>query len=64
MHRIFGISKQDFSDRLADVTNQAIHAEDRLAIEQANRKVIEELRHTPIEYHAVHPKGTVHITCR
>lgn len=59
MHRIFGISKEDFSGRLADVVNQAIHPEDRLAVEQANRKVIEELRHTPMEYRVVHPNGTV-----
>lgn len=59
MHRIFGISKEDFSGKLADVVNQAIHPDDRLAVEQANRKVIEELQHTPLEYRVLRPNGTV-----
>ncbi|HSV99061.1 MAG TPA: PAS domain S-box protein [Sedimentisphaerales bacterium] len=61
MYRIFGIEKKDFSADLADITNRAIHPEDRARVEHANRRVIEERRHAPLEYRVVRPDESVRV---
>lgn len=59
MYRIFGIEKKDFSGDLAELTARAIHPRDRAAVERVNRLVIDERRHSPIEFRIVRPDGSV-----
>jgi len=50
MYRIFDISKETFSGNLADVIQEAIHPDDRLAVEESNRSVVKENKPIPVEY--------------
>lgn len=59
MYQIFGIDKNSFSGSLTDVIAQAIHPEDREAVERANASVIHEKKPVPMEYRIVWPDGTV-----
>jgi len=61
MYRIFGITKEDFSGDLAELTARAIHPQDRAAVERVNQTVITERRHSPIEFRIVRPDGSVRI---
>ncbi|MFA6603842.1 MAG: PAS domain S-box protein [Patescibacteria group bacterium] len=59
MYRIFGIDKAKFTGRLTDVMTAAIHPDDRMRVEVANRSVIEKAQPMPMEYRIVHPDGAV-----
>ena len=61
MYRIFGIDRETFSGDLAEVIARAIHPEDRAAVEQSNRMVIEKGEPVPLEYRVVRPDGTVRV---
>lgn len=60
MYRVFGIDKETFSGVLSDVIAQAIHPDDRAAVEAANRLVAEEGKSSPMEYRVVWSDQTVH----
>jgi PAS domain S-box-containing protein len=59
MYRIFGIQKDAFRGVLAEVIAQAIHPDDRAAVEQSNRLVPQEGKPAPLEYRILWPDGTV-----
>lgn len=59
MHRIFGIDKEDFSGDPADIIQQAIHPDDREAVEEVNRSIIEGNRSVSVEYRIILPDGSV-----
>jgi two-component system, cell cycle sensor histidine kinase and response regulator CckA len=61
MYRIFGILKSDFSGDLAEVIARSIHPEDRAAVEQSNRSVVEARMPYPVEYRVVRPDGTMRV---
>lgn len=61
MYRIFGIEKENFSANLADVMTRAIHPDDRAAVEESNRSVIEDKKPVPMEYRIIWPDGTVRV---
>ena len=61
MHRIFGIDKATFRGDLATVIAQAIHPDDRAAVERANLAVIEDQQPGAMEYRVVLPDGAVRI---
>ena len=58
MYRIFGVDPQTFSGDLNQVVAQAIHPDDRAAVERANLAVIQEKRPEPLEYRIVHRDGS------
>lgn len=58
MHKIFGISKDDFTGNLENVVANAIHPEDREKVAQSNLKVVEEGMAIPMEYRILHPDGS------
>ncbi|MBN1427527.1 MAG: PAS domain S-box protein [Anaerolineae bacterium] len=59
MYRIFGIEKEIFSGDLSEVIGRAIHPDDRAAVEQSNRSVIQNKKPIPLEYRVIRPDGTV-----
>jgi PAS domain S-box-containing protein len=61
MHRIFGIDKATFTGDLATVIAQAIHPDDRAAVERANLAVIEDQQPGAMQYRVVLPDGAVRI---
>ena len=61
MYRIFGIEKAGFSGKLSDVITNAIHPDDRAAVEQSNSSVIQEKNPIPLEYRIIRPDGTVRV---
>lgn len=59
MFRIFGLDPAGFNGDLTDVIARAIHPEDRRAVEDANRSVMEAGKPVPLEYRVVGADGTV-----
>jgi PAS domain S-box-containing protein len=59
MYRIFGMDPQTFSGDLADVIARTIHPDDRAALEQASRIVVEDKKPVPMEYRILWQDGTV-----
>jgi len=58
MHRIFGISKQEFDGNGAEVIAKAIHPDDQERIYQAQQYILQEKKSYPLEYRVVRPDGT------
>ncbi|PKQ20424.1 MAG: hypothetical protein CVT66_04580 [Actinobacteria bacterium HGW-Actinobacteria-6] len=58
MFYIFGVDKETFTGNLADVITEAIHPDDRAAVEESNRSVMEEGSPVPLEYRVVRRDGT------
>ncbi len=61
MFRLFGLERETFTGVLADVIDQAIHPDDREAVEASNRSVAEDGRPQPLKYRVVWPDGSVHV---
>ena len=61
MYRIFGLNRESFRGVLSEVIAQAIHPDDRAAVEQSNLSVIEQGRPAPLEYRIIRPDGTVRV---
>lgn len=61
MYRIFGIDKAGFQGVLSEVIARAIHPEDRAAVEQSNRSVIQQGVPVPLEYRVIRPDGSVRV---
>lgn len=61
MYRIFGIDKANFSEDLSEVIARAIHPDDRDKVNQANKYVIQNKKHMPLEYRVVWPDQSVHV---
>lgn len=61
MYRLFGIDKDEFTGELTEVIAQAIHPDDRAAVERSNRSVIEQGKPVPLEYRVIWPDGTVRV---
>jgi PAS domain S-box-containing protein len=61
MFSIFGVDKQGFSGDLAQVVADAIHPDDRQAVEASNRSVSVEGKPIPVEYRVIRPDGSVRI---
>ncbi|MBK7454402.1 MAG: PAS domain S-box protein [Anaerolineales bacterium] len=61
MYNIFGLEKETFSGDLAEVIAQAIHPEDRAAVEQSNLSVITQGKPVPLEYRIIWNDGSVHV---
>jgi PAS domain S-box-containing protein len=59
MFRIFGVDKAGFSGRLDDIVAQAVHPEDRAAVEKSNLSVAREGKPIALEYRVIRPDGTV-----
>ena len=57
MYTIFGIPKENFTGALPDVVAQAIHPDDRAAVEQSNLSVSERGIPVPLEYRILWPDG-------
>lgn len=53
MYRIFGLEKKTFSGRLSEVIQNTIHPDDRAAVEESNRLVMEENQPGLIEYRII-----------
>ncbi len=58
MYRIFGINKEEFTGSLSDIINEAIHPDDRGAVEQSNLSVIEKKVPIPLEFRIIRKDGT------
>jgi PAS domain S-box-containing protein len=61
MFRIFGVEREGFSGDLAAVVAEAIHPDDRVAVERSNRAVIEQGKREPLEYRVRRHDGTVRV---
>jgi PAS domain S-box-containing protein len=61
MYHIFGIEKEKFSGSLDEVVAQAIHPDDRAAVEQSNLSVVQEKKPIPLEYRVIRPDGSVRV---
>ena len=61
MYHIFGIAKDGFKGVLADVIAQAIHPDDRAAVEESNLSVTQQGIPVPLEYRVIWPDGTVRV---
>ncbi len=61
MFHLFGLEKEGFSGDLSAVIAQAIHPDDRVAVDESNRKVIQEGSPAPLEYRIILPDNTVRI---
>lgn len=59
MYSIFGISQQDFTGNLGDIMIKSIHPDDREAVEESNRSVIESGKPIPLEYRIIHPDSSI-----
>ena len=59
MYQIFGIDRQSFTGRLSDVMAQAIHPDDREAVEASNRSTMELGQPYPVEYRVMRPDGVI-----
>lgn len=59
MFRIFGVEPAGFSGSLAEVIARGIHPDDRAAVEQSSRSVIEESKPVALEYRVVRPDGAI-----
>ena len=60
MYRIFGIPKEKFTGVLTDVMAQAIHPEDRPAVEAVNISIIRDKKPIPLEYRVIWPDKSIH----
>ena len=61
MYHIFGIEKDNFSGSIQDVLANAIHPDDRAAVERANLSVIQKGKPVPLEYRVVWPDQSIHV---
>ena len=61
MYRIFGIPKEKFTGILEDVMTQAIHPDDRPAVEATNISVIRDKKPIPLEYRVIWPDKSIHV---
>ena len=59
MYRIFGIDRDSFTGVLSDVIAQAIHPDDREAVNNSNLSVSEKGLPVPMEYRIIWHDGTV-----
>jgi PAS domain S-box-containing protein len=60
MYRIFGIDKNFFTGNLIDVIANAIHPDDREAVNYSNNSVITKQKPIPLEYRVIWPDGSTH----
>jgi PAS domain S-box-containing protein len=61
MYHIFGIEKDRFHGVLSEVIAQAIHPDDRAAVDQSNLSVAQQGIPIPLEYRVIWPDGTVRV---
>jgi len=61
MYHIFGIEKEQFHGVLSEVIAEAIHPDDRAAVEQSNLSVIQQGKPLPLEYRVIWPDGTIRV---
>jgi len=61
MYPIFGISKEKFTGSLPDVIANAIHPDDRAAVERSNQAVVLEKKPQRLEYRVIWPDGSIHV---
>ena len=61
MYLIFGIEKDSFRGVLSEVISQAIHPDDRAAVEQSNLSASRQGKPVPLEYRVIWPDGTVRV---
>ena len=61
MFRIFGLRRETFTGSLQAVIAEAIHPEDRAAVERSNLSVVRDRRPIPLEYRVVRPDGSVRV---
>ncbi len=59
MFRIFGLDKETFTGNLSEVVNQAIHPDDREAVNRANESVVNQKNPAPLIYRIIWPDGTI-----
>ena len=59
MFRIFGIEKDGFTGDLSKVTAEAIHPDDRAAVEVSNLSVVRDGKPVPLEYRVIRSDGSV-----
>ena len=59
MYRIFGVDPDLASGDLLEVATRAVHPEDRSAVHQANRRVLDGHGPTSLEYRLLRPDGSL-----
>jgi PAS domain S-box-containing protein len=59
MYRIFGIGREGFSGYLSEVVANAIHPDDRAAVNASNLSVMKKNKPIPLEYRIVRPDGSI-----
>jgi len=59
MYRIFDIDKNTFKGKLDEVIENVIHPEDREAVDNSNRHVINHNKPIPVEYRIIRNDGSV-----
>ncbi|MBI5297919.1 MAG: PAS domain S-box protein [Chloroflexi bacterium] len=61
MFRLFGVEQEGFDGDLSRVIAESIHPDDVAAVQEANRRVMEEARPTPMSYRILLPDGAERI---
>jgi PAS domain S-box-containing protein len=59
MYQIFGIQKESFSGKLSEVIANAIHPDDRDAVDTSNVSVMLDKKPIPLEYRILHADGSM-----
>ncbi|MDP1989820.1 MAG: ATP-binding protein, partial [Syntrophales bacterium] len=60
MYRIFGLDKNRFTGDLGQASIQAIHPDDRAAVERSYLSIIRNEKRIPVEYRVIWPDRSVH----
>ena len=60
MYRIFGLDKNRFTGDLGEASIQAIHPDDRAAVERSYLSIIRKEKRIPVEYRVIWPDRSVH----
>lgn len=58
MYCIFGLDKETFSGRLSEVIQNSIHPDDRAAVEESYRSVLEKLQPIAVEHRVLRSDGS------
>jgi PAS domain S-box-containing protein len=59
MSRIFDIDKKEFTGKLDEVINKAIHPDDKQKVYESNSSVISQNKPIPVEYRIIRPDGSI-----
>ncbi|MFT3894951.1 MAG: PAS domain S-box protein [Anaerolineales bacterium] len=57
MFRLFGVERENFDGDVNRVIEERIHPEDKAAVEESNRRMLEEANPVPLSYRIILPNG-------